>query len=245
MAKHYFSVIIPALNEEIYIGRLMRDLGKQNFKDFEVIIADGKSEDNTVNVAKDYAKNYPLKVVSSKKRNLSHQRNIGAENATGEYFFFIDADNSIPKNFLEEAKNFINKYNCDVVIPKLEAEKQKPWDKLIYPFSTFLIKIFLYTPRPFSTGGNIIVKANFFKKTNGFNEKIFVGEDHDMIRQLYENSAKMRLLTNSFVIFSTRRFEQEGLSAYLKFAFAFCYLIFFRRIENKLYNYQMGGDNFK
>jgi len=244
MIKPYFSVIIPALNEEKYIGKILNSLSIQTFRDFEVIVVDANSSDKTVDKVNKFKNKFLLNILHTKKHNLSFSRNLGAKNALGKYIFFIDADNTIPENFLEIVTRHIKNTKVNLVIPKLRPQKERFWDPLIYSFSTFLIKLFLNTPRSFSTGGNVIIETLFFNKTKGYNEKIFVGEDHDMVRQIFEKKGRMTLLTDTYVLFSMRRFEKEGILTYLKFGFAFCYLIIFRKLERRLYNYQMGGDNF-
>ncbi|KKT87511.1 MAG: Cell wall biogenesis glycosyltransferase, partial [Candidatus Collierbacteria bacterium GW2011_GWD2_45_10] len=92
--KPFFSVIIPALNEEKYLPLLLADLAKQTTRDFEVIIIDGNSKDKTVAKAKLFKNKLPLlTILSSPVRNVSVQRNQGATKATGRYLLFNDADN--------------------------------------------------------------------------------------------------------------------------------------------------------
>jgi len=243
--KPFFSVIIPTLNEERYISNILKNLSTQDFKDFEVIVVDAESNDKTLEVVGKFNKSYPLTTVNSKKKNLSYQRNLGAREAKGEYLFFIDADNQIPNDFLSISKKCINKNNCNAIIPELVPEHKNIFNKFVYPFSTSLVKLSLVTPRPFSTGGNLIIYTNLFKKTNGFSEKVFVGEDHDMVRQLKELKAQIKFMSETNVILSMRRFEQEGFSVYLKYAYAFIYQIVFRKVNSKIYNYRMGGHLFK
>ena len=57
--KPFFSIIIPALNEEKYLPLLLSDLAKQTMRDFEVVVVDGKSEVKTVVTAKSFAKSLP------------------------------------------------------------------------------------------------------------------------------------------------------------------------------------------
>jgi glycosyltransferase involved in cell wall biosynthesis len=97
--KVFFSVIIPALNEEHFLPRLLRSLQKQQFTNFEVILVDSESKDKTISEAKKFGKYFPLTILTNTKRNVSRSRNMGAEKANGEYIFFIDADNSINSNF--------------------------------------------------------------------------------------------------------------------------------------------------
>src|SRR5258706_4031142 len=88
-----FSVVIPALNEEKFLPKLLASLAAQTVKDFEVVVVDGSSKDKTVTVARSFAKKLPkLQVVVSKVASLPLQRNLGAKKTTGEWLIFIDAD---------------------------------------------------------------------------------------------------------------------------------------------------------
>src|SRR6266480_923896 len=97
-----FSIIIPTLNEEHYLPKLLTDLQKQTQQNFEVIVVDGKSEDNTKEQAISFAKKLPLKFIETPTRNVSHQRNLGAKHALGAYLFFLDADTRIDRDTIEK-----------------------------------------------------------------------------------------------------------------------------------------------
>ncbi|PIV12587.1 MAG: teichoic acid biosynthesis protein, partial [Candidatus Nealsonbacteria bacterium CG03_land_8_20_14_0_80_36_12] len=90
------SIIIPTLNEEKYLPSLLEEIKKQNFSDYEIIVADGGSEDKTVKIAR----NYGCKIV---KGGLPAKgRNEGAKIAEGDILLFMDADNIfLPENFLK------------------------------------------------------------------------------------------------------------------------------------------------
>src|SRR5258705_12413818 len=97
----FFSVIIPALNEEKYLPLLLQDLADQSTQDFEVIVIDGRSTDKTVENTLKFKKKLPsLTILSSKIRNVSVQRNLAAQKSNGKYLLFNDADNRLPKDFL-------------------------------------------------------------------------------------------------------------------------------------------------
>jgi len=70
--KPYFSIIIPTLNEERYLPKLLEDLLNQTEKNFEVIVVDGKSTDKTIDVCKHFMKNIPSKIIISNKRNVAN-----------------------------------------------------------------------------------------------------------------------------------------------------------------------------
>ena len=93
------SIIIPTLNEEKYLPNLLKDIKSQNFKDYELIVADDNSTDKTPEIAK----KYKAEVVKGGLPGVG--RNAGAKIANGDYLFFLDADIRLPKNFLREVYN--------------------------------------------------------------------------------------------------------------------------------------------
>ena len=93
MAAPLFSIIIPTLNEELFLPTLLVSLTEQSFGDFEVIVIDGSSADKTVAIASSFEKKLPrLEIIVSKIAGLPLQRNLGAKAARGSYFIFVDAD---------------------------------------------------------------------------------------------------------------------------------------------------------
>ena len=70
MISTFFSVIIPTLNEEHFLPKLLADLSLQTFKRFEVIVIDANSSDKTVSLAREYAKYLKLKIRYPKMRNM-------------------------------------------------------------------------------------------------------------------------------------------------------------------------------
>lgn len=245
MSKPYFSVIIPVLNEALEIKKLMDSIARQTFKDFEVILVDAGSTDDTVKIAKSYNKKLLLKVIETKVRNVPFSRNLGAKKAKSEFFVFIDGDNQITKGFLEAVKNCIQKYNCSLIIPKLQPNNNNLVNKILYYLSNKLISFMVYTPRLYTTGGNIIVLKKYFDRVNGFDPKIKITDDQDFVRRAQKAGAKVKFLHKEAIIFSTRRFEVEGFAAYFKYIYSFFYLLVFDRIEKDIYSYKLGGDYFK
>ena len=94
------SIIIPTLNEEKYLPKLLESIKKQNIKSYEIIVADSNSNDKT----REIARKFGCKVVKGRK-NPGSGRNNGAKVAKGSILFFIDADCYIEDNFLQKALN--------------------------------------------------------------------------------------------------------------------------------------------
>jgi len=95
------SVVVAAYNEEEYLGRLLKSLVNQNYKNFEVIIVDDGSTDNTVKIAKSYNKKLNLKILKQNHKGPGEARNLGAKHANGEFIAFLDADMVCDPNSLK------------------------------------------------------------------------------------------------------------------------------------------------
>ncbi len=84
LSQDRLSVIIPTLNEAACLPLLLRDLSQQIYRDFEVIVVDGRSTDKTLKIAQNFKKKVPrLKIIISPKRHVCFQRNLGAGSAAG------------------------------------------------------------------------------------------------------------------------------------------------------------------
>jgi glycosyltransferase involved in cell wall biosynthesis len=86
------SVIIPAYNSAGTVGRSVESALAQNFPDFEVVVVDDGSTDDTPRVLEEYR--WRIKVVTQPNRGLAGARNSGAREAAGDYFAFLDADDT-------------------------------------------------------------------------------------------------------------------------------------------------------
>lgn len=114
MAK--ISIIIPIYNVEEYLEECVNSVINQTFKDIEIICINDGSTDNSEKVAKKLAKkDKRIKYISKKNEGLSATRNLGVEEATGEYVYFLDSDDYIELDTLEKCYNFAIENNLEVV----------------------------------------------------------------------------------------------------------------------------------
>lgn len=98
-----YSFIVPVYNTSKYLKKCLDSLVKQTFKDFEIIIVNDGSTDNSSNIISKYQDTYKnIKVVNQKNEGLSMARNNGVKEANGEYLIFIDSDDYVEKNLLKE-----------------------------------------------------------------------------------------------------------------------------------------------
>lgn len=109
------SVIVPVYNVEQYLHRCVNSLINQSYKDYEIILVNDGSTDNSGNICDDYAKNYSnIRVIHKKNGGLSSARNTGTDNSNGEYITFIDSDDLVSNTYLETLFELLNKYNADI-----------------------------------------------------------------------------------------------------------------------------------
>ncbi len=92
------SIIIPAYNEEKDIAECLNSLKKQTYTNFEIILVDDGSTDNTINVAKKFK---AVKILKQNHQGPGKARNLGARNSSGEILIFVDADMTFDKDYLK------------------------------------------------------------------------------------------------------------------------------------------------
>lgn len=113
-----FSVIVPVYNVEKYLPKCLDSVISQTYQNFELIVVNDGTKDNSQVIIDEYVKKYPDKVKSYIKENggLSDARNFGVDKAQGEYIVFIDSDDYIDIELLERLEKEINKQSLVDVI---------------------------------------------------------------------------------------------------------------------------------
>lgn len=112
-----FSIIIPVYNVEQYLDKCLKSISKQTFLDFECIIVDDGSPDNSNAIIDKYVnKDQRFKVIHQKNMGLSAARNTGLDVAKGDYITFVDSDDYIANDYLEKFVLKIASSNADIII---------------------------------------------------------------------------------------------------------------------------------
>lgn len=110
-----FSIIIPCYNIEKYISKTLNSVFNQTFQNFEIILIDDGSKDNTGKILDDYSKkDKRIKVIHKINEGVSQARNVGIENAVGEYIYFLDGDDLIENNLLERANEVFENNEIEI-----------------------------------------------------------------------------------------------------------------------------------
>lgn len=113
-----FTVAISAYNIQDYVERAIDSVIDQKFKDYELIVVDDCSTDNTYNILKSYSKIDNVKILKTKKNSgtAAGARNVAIENSCGEYMIFLDGDDSLyDENTLGNIDKLIGNKDYDIV----------------------------------------------------------------------------------------------------------------------------------
>ncbi|CAH0540268.1 glycosyltransferase family 2 protein [Vibrio marisflavi] len=236
------SIVVITLNEEKCIGRLMEDLSKQSFQDFEVILVDSNSEDSTCEVASAYEASLPaLTIHKMDTQGVGLGRNTGAKLAKYERLLFLDADVRLDPNFLTKAINQLEHRKLEVAGVYMGAKNLSFVHKVGYS----LFNLGLFTTQfvfPTAVGACIFSTKRVHDEIDGFDEKIVLCEDCDYVNRA-SKTWRFRFLHLTFG-FDPRRLDQEGIfkmgATYLK---ANVRRLFFGEMRNNEMEYKFGHYN--
>lgn len=116
------SIIMPVYNTERYIKKSIESILNQTFTDFELILIDDGSTDNSSSICEEYSKcNDRISVIHKENEGQGVARNIGIKYAKGEYLSFIDSDDYVDEDFLESLLSAIKQENADIALSDLKA----------------------------------------------------------------------------------------------------------------------------
>lgn len=127
------SVIIPVYNVEDYINDCIQSIINQTFKDYEILLIDDGSTDNSGKICDKYNNEEKVRIYHTKNKGLSEARNFGIKMAIGDYVAFIDSDDFVSTNYLEALYKITQLKNTEIsVISSFDVsenshfKKQKP-----------------------------------------------------------------------------------------------------------------------
>ena len=116
------SIIIPSFNTEKYISQCLGSVLNQTLEDIEIICVDNLSTDNTLNIIMEYAeKDKRIKVLSNEIKGSAFSRNLGMENASGEYIGFVDSDDYIHPEMFEKLYDAAKFKDLDMCMCKIST----------------------------------------------------------------------------------------------------------------------------
>lgn len=209
--KPFFSIIIPALNEARYLPKLLGDLSAQTFRDFEVIIVDGHSDDATVAKAKALASSLPrLTILSSSRRHVCTQRNLGAKRARADIFIFMDADNRLPPYFLQGIKYRLESTPTDVATCYLRSDHTTPLDISISTTINVAMDLLKNSTQAHIMEAMVITTKQAFWRVSGFDENIDLSEGRAFLKAVVREGLVFTIYKDPHYTYSFRRIRKFG-----------------------------------
>ncbi|HEM6156845.1 TPA: glycosyltransferase family 2 protein [Streptococcus suis] len=117
MSTPLISIIVPVYNVENYLDECIRTVLGQTYSNWELLLINDGSTDSSGSMCDDYARRDDrIRVIHKNNGGLSDARNAGIDNCTGEYITFLDSDDGIRGDFLEECVTTANQHDVDIVI---------------------------------------------------------------------------------------------------------------------------------
>ncbi len=197
--EQMFSIIIPLYNKERHIERCLNSVFSQSYNNYEIIVVDDGSTDNSVNIVKEYQdtrhKTQDFRIFHQINGGVSTARNTGIKESKYELIALLDADDAWMPKFLEIIIKSIDKYpeagayTTDYDIIRKNERRHIPHHKFIpidqnseYPYTTIIPNYFksMIYGDPMITSSSICIKKETFNKVGLFPEEERLGEDKDM-----------------------------------------------------------------
>ena len=189
------SVIIPFYNVEDYIDRCLDSVLNQEFNNFEIILVDDGSTDESGAICDEYAEKFPIiQVYHKRNEGASLARKFGLEKAKGEFVTFIDSDDWVAPNYLSTLFRLIKEYNvsisacgvCRVKVGDTFYDDCKDYESYFLSFEQLMPRFFKYEFWGFP--GKLYLRSSLL---NLDFPNATIGEDYYVMAQLFNKERQM------------------------------------------------------
>lgn len=205
------SVIIPCKNEVGIVENLLDSLVAQDTAPDEVIVVDSHSTDATAKVAKSYAVQLPLRVVTAQEKGLIPARNEGAAAASGDLLLFIDADASLPGSFITQFMAQQAARSIEIGGFSQHMISSRFGLRFGARLMNAYVKIMSMTAWPIFFSCFFATKA-VHDSIHGFRESPWTTEDYDYAERAHKLGAKFGIIRGTHFNSSARRFESNTMT---------------------------------
>ncbi len=209
------SIIVCSLNEEKRIENCLLHLLDQDFAGgYEIILADGSSEDRTVPIAQKMG----VRVVLEKRRSIAFERQAGARAAQGELLLFTDADSSASKDWVSKmVRSFEQNPRVVFVYGPVYPNDASGLDAALpRVFMPVFLSVFHWLRIDSPIGSNIGIRRSVFGKIGGFDTHLITCEDLDLAKRA-KKKGLLKLDLGVPMLVSQRRIKAWGLWKYVSF----------------------------
>lgn len=204
-----FSVVIPVYNAERYLYRCLDSLHKQSYNNFQVIVIDDGSNDDSISIIREMAKKDSRFQYRSEKNNgPAFARTLGVKLSNGDYICFVDSDDEVSRDYFSTLDNIISSHSVDILEINATIIKENGDRKLLQKLNnggkemtgiTFLtdyLKQYNYfNVVPWSK----VVRRSYIVSNNLYFKKRYA-EDELWSHEIYANAKKVMYCQNSIYI---------------------------------------------
>lgn len=229
------SIIVPVYNGEKTLDKCIKSILNQTYEDFELILVNDGSIDNSLKICEKYALNDKrIKIISQENKGIVSARKKGIENSTGEYIIFVDSDDWIDLKMVDKLYNKAIQSKSDIVVCKkckvlnlfdfIKKDMNSSYDYFYSIKNTYekeeikniIVKSFLFSGCfPIEVWARIY-KRNLFESMGKYTSKIhFFAEDLYLNFELFLKAKKVTLLNETLYYYRVG----GGSSKYKKYYF--------------------------
>ncbi|MGB6298836.1 MAG: glycosyltransferase family A protein [Rivularia sp. (in: cyanobacteria)] len=211
-----FSVIIPAYNASQYLSETINSVLAQTFTDFELLIIDDGSTDNTAEIANYYCQlDNRVKLISQTNQGVSKTRNRGINIAKGKYIAFLDSDDQwLPNKLTTHIEHFNRSPNLGISFGRIEfmTSDSKPTNSFSHSRLFQITLEHLYYENLIVTPSNAVIRRNIFDSIGGFDFSLSGTEDAELFFRIIFKGWKVEGIDKVLIRYRT---NQAGISSNL------------------------------
>lgn len=217
MSVPFFSLIIPVYNTEKYLSLCVDSLLHQSFRDFEVILVDDGSRDQSPAICDAYARqDSRVRVIHQPNGGVSSARNAGITSAAGQYVLFVDSDDMLLEGALEKLHSYLSKNEYDIlnfgfrkelrengettdcVYPERECPQVSPQDLIRVAFAAMIgeKKDFLIEACSQAFRREVLINHHI-----RFDEAMFKAEDQIFTLRAYSCAGKVKIIPEALYFY--------------------------------------------
>ncbi len=205
------AIIIPTLNEEKFIGKLLDSIADQTWLPKEIVVIDAFSTDKTEEEVKKRQKQLPqLRFYQIPKYSIGRQRNYGVKKTKSSRILFLDADTAlVAKDTLEKYIKETERKNAKLAVADNYPLSDHWKDKAYFASANLSTRVGKFV-WPVAVGINLFCTRSVFEGLGGFNERIKVGEDIELVERFAKHGVTYEVLEDPEIYTSVRRLRKEG-----------------------------------